>query len=207
MKKIISEFILEEALEENVGIALSCTRWKNQPHHEFDVEQYKQEGFDCLCTINDPFYLIELIHSIMITVSKPIVVTNCREDFAKLGLEYYKEQLTSIFGIYDDQQYIYIDKILKLVEKIYNYFTVDYTENENKLKSEFLKQFQKDISSDLQRTMRNLRKVYDFYTYEDIYYLMQIICNKEDRFIHIKGLTAENDWKHIILTHYNFEIY
>ena len=190
MKKIISEFILEEALVENVGIALSCTRWKKQPHHVFDVEQYKQECFNCLRTINDPFYLIELIHSIMITVSKPIVVTNCREDFPKLGLEYYKEQLTYIFGIYDGQQYIYIDKILKLVEKIYNYFTVDYTENENKLKSEFLKQFEKDIN-----------------TYEDIYYLMQIICNKEDRFIHIKGLTAENDWKHIILTHYNFEIY
>lgn len=201
----MTKSVFETALKEDIAIALSCTRWR-RPFHLSDIEFFRRYGIYFLKDIKDPFDLIEFTHAAMITMSKPMIVKNCREDFSKLGLNFYKESFIEVF---DDEKpnkkCDNLDLLLQLVEKIYNYFTKPYTEENNKLKYELLHLCELHDDIDLEDTMCDLREVYDFQTNEDIYYLVQVVCNNEDSLSDIEGLTAENDWKHIILSHYNFE--
>ena len=116
----------------------------------------------------------------------------------------YKEQFIEVF---DDNNFEYMDLLLQLVEKIYNYFTRPYTEEENKLKSEFLNIYVNDPKHDLEEAIYDLREMYDKDKFEEIYYLMRVVYNQDENLSNIEGLTAENDWKHIILSHYNFETF
>ena len=195
------KIVLEEAIEEDIAIALSCTRWK-MLFHLFDKEFLSKWGASFLMDKNDSFYMVEFVHAAMITMSQTEDVENCRIEFSKHGLDFYKEQFIEVF---DDNKFEYMDLLLQLVEKIYNYFTRPYTEEENKLKSEFLNIYVNDPKHDLEEAIYDLREMYDKDEFEEIYYLMRVVYNQDENLRNIEGLTAENDWKHIILSHYNFE--
>lgn len=201
----MTKLVFETALKEDIAIALSCTRWRRQ-FHLSDIEFFRRYGIYFLKDIKDPFDLIEFTHAAMITMSKPMIVKNCREGFSKLGLSFYKENFIEVFDDEKpDKKCDNLDLLLQLVEKIYNYFTKPYTEENNKLKYELLHLCELHDDIDLEDTMCDLREVYDFKINEDIYYLVQVVYNNEESLSDIEGLTAENDWKHIILSHYNFE--
>lgn len=202
-KKEMIKIVLEEAIEEDIAIALSCTRWKKL-FHLFDKEFLSKWGVSFLMDKNNSFYVVEFVHAAMITLSNTEDVKNCREEFSKHGLEFYKEQFIEVF---DDSKFEYMDLLLQLVEKIYNYFTRPYTEEENKLKYEFLKIYANDPTYDLEEAIYDLREMYDKDKFEEIYYLMRVVYNQDENLSNIGGLTAENDWKHIILSHYNFETF
>ena len=202
-KKERIKIVLEEAIEEDIAIALSCTRWKKL-FHLFDKEFLSKWGASFLMDKNDSFYMVEFVHAAMITMSQTEDVENCRIEFSKHGLEFYKEQFNEVF---DDNKFEYMDLLLQLVEKIYNYFTRPYTEEENKLKYEFLKIYANDPKYDLEEAIYDLREMYDKDKFEEIYYLMRVVYNQDENLSNIEGLTAENDWKHIILSHYNFETF
>jgi len=198
------KIVLEEAIEEDIAIALSCTRWKKL-FHLFDKEFLSKWGASFLMDKNDSFYMVEFVHAAMITLSQQTEdVKNCRIEFSKHGLDFYKEQFIEVF---DDNKFEYMDLLLQLVEKIYNYFTRPYTEEENNLKSEFLKIYANDPKYDLEEAIYDLCEMYDKDEFEEIYYLMRVVYNQDENLSNIEGLTAENDWKHIILSHYNFETF
>lgn len=197
------KLVLEEAIEEDIAIALSCTRWKKL-FHLFDKEFLSKWGVSFLMDKNNSFYVVEFVHAAMITLSNTEDVKNCREEFSKHGLDFYKEQFIEVF---DDSKFENMDLLLQLVEKIYNYFTRPYTEEENKLKSEFLKIYANNPKYDLEEAIYDLREMYDKDEFEEIYYLMRVVHNQDENLSNIEGLTAENDWKHIILSHYNFETF
>ena len=197
------KIVLEEAIEEDIAISLSCTRWKKL-FHLFDKEFLSKWGASFLMDKNDSFYMVEFVHAAMITMSQTEDVENCRIEFSKHGLDFYKEQFIEVF---DDNKFEYMDLLLQLVEKIYNYFTRPYTEEENNLKSEFLKIYANDPKHDLEEAIYDLREMYDKDEFEEIYYLMRVVYNQDENLSNIEGLTAENDWKHIILSHYNFETF
>lgn len=197
------KLVLEEAIEEDIAIALSCTRWKKL-FHLFDKEFLSKWGVSFLMDKSNSFYMVEFVHAAMITLSQTEDVENCRIEFSKHGLEFYKEQFIEVF---DDSKFEYMDLLLQLVEKIYNYFTRPYTEEENKLKSEFLKIYANDPTYDLEEAIYDLREMYDKDEFEEIYYLMCVVHNQDENLSNIEGLTDENDWKHIILSHYNFETF
>lgn len=202
-KKERIKIVLEQAIEEDIAIALSCTRWKKL-FHLFDKDFLSKWGVSFLMEKNNSFYMVEFIHAAMITLSQTEDVKNCREEFSKHGLDFYKEQFIEVF---DDNKFEYMDLLLQLVEKIYNYFTRPYTEQENKLKSAFLKIYANDPTYDLEEAIYDLRDIYDKDKFEEIYYLMRVVYNQDENLSNIEGLTAENDWKHIILSHYNFETF
>lgn len=195
------KIVLEEAIEEDIAIALSCTRWKKL-FHLFNKEFLSKWGASFLMDKNDSFYMVEFVHAAMITLSETEDVINCRIEFSKHGLDFYKEQFIEVF---DDSKFEYMDLLLQLVQKIYNYFTRPYTEEENQLKYEFLKIYANDPKYDLEEAIYDLREMYDKDEFEEIYYLMRVVYNQDENLSNIDGLTAENDWKHIILSHYNFE--
>lgn len=197
------KIVLEEAIEEDIAIALSCTRWKKL-FHLFDKEFLSKWGASFLMDKNDSFYMVEFVHAAMITMSQTEDVKNCRIEFSKHGLDFYKEQFIEVF---DDNKFEYMDLLLQLVEKIYNYFTRPYTEEENKLKYEFLKIYAEKPTYDLEEAIYDLREMYDKDKFEEIYYLMRVVYNQDENLSNIEGLTVENDWKHIILSHYNFETF
>lgn len=202
-KKERIKIVLEEAIEEDIAIALSCTRWKKL-FHLFNKEFLSKWGASFLMDKNNSFYIVEFVHAAMITLSNTEDVENCRIEFSKHGLDFYKEQFIEVF---DDSKFEYMDLLLQLVDKIYNYFTRPYTEEENKLKSEFLKIYANDPTYDLEEAIYDLREMYDKDKFEEIYYLMRVVYNQDENLSNIEGLTAENDWKHIILSHYNFETF
>lgn len=197
------KLVLEEAIEEDIAIALSCTRWKKL-FHLFDKEFLSKWGVSFLMDKNNSFYMVEFVHAAMITLSNTEDVKNCREEFSKHGLDFYKEQFIEVF---DDSKFENMDLLLQLVEKIYNYFTRPYTEEENKLKSEFLKIYADDPTYDLEEAIYDLREMYDKDEFEEMYYLMRVVHNQDENLSNIEGLTADNDWKHIILSHYIFETF
>lgn len=197
------KLVLEQAIEEDIAIALSCTRWKKL-FHLFDKDFLSKWGVSFLIDKNNSFYMVEFVHAAMITLSQTENVTNCREEFSKHGLDFYKEQFIEVF---DDSKFEYMDLLLQLVEKIYNYFTRPYTQEENKLKYEFLNIYANNPKYDLEEAIYDLREMYDKDKFEEIYYLMRVVYNQDENLSNIEGLTAENDWKHIILSHYNFETF
>lgn len=191
--------IVNEALTYDIAIALSSTRWKllfHLPTH-LALSEY---GVSFLKNIEDPFYLIQFVHATMITLAED--VEDCTE-FEFFGKNYFKEEFTNIFELnttdQDTPEYEFCQALLQLVDKVYDYFTTPYA-GSKELKQAFLN------SSSIEDTIYELKPDYTSDEDKQIIALMQMVVNQGDETLSgFEDLTVDANWKHIILSHYNFE--
>ena len=115
---------ITSALSSDIAIALSATRWAKL-YHLSSINALNNYGLGFLYEINDPFYLIQFVHSTMMTITGKDVI-DCRQAFPTVGLQMYKEMFEDIFEL-DKEKNKSIVCLLDLVEKIYNYFTSEDT--------------------------------------------------------------------------------
>lgn len=190
--------IVNEALTRDIAIALSSTRWKLLFHLPTHLALSKYGGL-FLNDIEDPFYLIEFVHATMITLAG----VEYGIEFELFGKDYFKDEFTNIFKLNttdkDTEEYKFGQALLQLVDKVYNYFTTPYA-GSKELKQEFLN------SSDIEDTIYDLKPDYTSDEDKQIIALMQVVVNKGDETLSaFEDLTVDSNWKHIILSHYNFE--
>ena len=191
--------IVNEALTYDIAIALSCTRWKllfHLPTH-LALSEY---GVSFLNDIEDPFYLIQFVHATMITLSEDVEDST---EFEFFGKDYFKQEFTNIFELnttdQDTPEYKFGQALLQLVDKVYDYFTTPYV-GSKELKQAFLN------SSNIEDTIYELKPDYTSDEDKQIIALMQVVVNQGDETLSaFKDLTVDANWKHIILSHYNFE--
>ena len=191
--------IVNEALTRDIAIALSSTRWKllfHLPTH-LALSEY---GVSFLKNIEDPFYLIQFVHATMITLAEDV---EDGTEFELFGKDYFKDEFTNIFELnttdQDTQEYKFGQALLQLVDKVYNYFTTPYA-GSKELKQEFLN------SSNIEDTIYELKPDYTSDEDKQIFALMQVVVNQGDETLSVfEDLTVDANWKHIILSHYNFE--
>ena len=191
--------IVNEALTYDIAIALSSTRWKLLFHlpTRLALSEY---GVSFLKDIEDPFYLIQFVHATMITLAED--VEDCTE-FEFFGKDYFKDEFTNIFELnttdQDTPEYKFGKALLQLVDKVYNYFTTPYV-GSKELKQAFLN------SSNIEDTIYELKPDYTSDEDKQIIALMQVVVNQGDETLSaFEDLTVDANWKHIILSHYNFE--
>lgn len=191
--------IVKDAMRYDIAIALSSTRWKLLFHlpNRLALSKY---GVSFLKDIEDSFYLIQFVHATMVTLTGQ--VEDCI-DFEFFGKDYFKDEFTSIFKLntteQDAPEYEFSQLLLQLVDRIYDYFTTPYTGNKE-LKQAFLN------STNIEDTLDELRPEYKSEEDKQILALMQVVVNQCDETLSaFEGLTVDANWKHIILSHYNFE--
>lgn len=191
--------IVKEALTRDIAIALSSTRWKVLFHLPTRLSLSKY-GSTFLKDIEDPFYLIQFVHATMITLADDI------EDsalFERFGNEYFRDEIISIFDLTDEEDNTpeseFSKLLLQLVDKIYNYFTTPYIGSEA-LKQSFL------LSTNLEDTLYDISPDYKSEEDRQIISLMQVVVNQGDQTLSaFEDLDIDANWKHSILSHYNFE--
>lgn len=191
--------IVNEALTRDIAIALSSTRWKLLFHLPTHLALSKY-GVSFLNDIEDPFYLIEFVHATMITLAGDV---EDGTEFELFGKDYFKDEFTNIFKLnttdQDTQEYKFGQALLQLVDKVYNYFTTPYA-GSKELKQKFLN------SSNIEDTIYELKPDYTSDEDKQIIALMQVVVNQGDETLSaFEDLTVDANWKHIILSHYNFE--
>ena len=191
--------IVNESLTYDIAIALSSTRWKllfHLPTH-LALSEY---GVSFLNDIEDPFYLIQFVHATMITLAEDVEDST---EFEFFGKDYFKQEFTNIFELnttdQDTPEYKFCQALLQLVDKVYDYFTTPYV-GSKELKQAFLN------SSNIEDTIYELKPDYTSDEDKQIIALMQVVVNQGDETLSaFKDLTVDANWKHIILSHYNFE--
>ena len=191
--------IVKEAMRYDIAIALSSTRWKilfNLPTR-LSLSKYSTYF---LKDIKDSFYLIQFVHATMVTLTGQL--EDCI-DFEFFGKDYFKDEITNIFKLNTTEQYApdyeFSQLLLQLVDKIYDYFTTPYT-GDKELKQAFLN------SSNIEDTLCELKPEYKSEEDKQILALMQVVINQgEETLSAFEDLTVDANWKHIILSHYNFE--
>lgn len=191
--------IVKEAMRYDIAIALSSTRWKLLFHLPTRLSLSKY-GTSFLKDIKDSFYLIQFVHATMVTLTGQ--VEDCI-DFEFFGKDYFKDEFTNIFKLNTTEQdapdYEFSQLLLQLVDKVYDYFTTPYT-GDKELKQAFLN------SSNIEDTLYELKPEYKSEEDKQILALMQVVINQgEETLSAFEDLTVDANWKHIILSHYNFE--